>query len=131
MQKLFIALLLIGSLGQPAFGQEPKPTVPENTPATPPPPQASPMRAQCEAELAKDATWMAELKQSIRPEVHKEDAEQMLNNRKHVVAAYAVLWGLTVLFVLLMWMRQKRLAADMKRLEEDLFAATQGTKKGG
>src|SRR5262249_34426679 len=83
----------------------------------------SPMRAQCEAELDKDKTWQAELRAKVRPEVHNEDATQMLNNKKHVVAAYAVIWGLTVIFVVFMWLRQKRLAADILALEKELKEA--------
>jgi hypothetical protein len=90
-----------------------------------PPPRAyeSPMRDQCEEELAKDPRWMAELKRSIRPEVHEEEARLMLVNRKHVVMAYAALWILTALFLGFMWLRQQRLTGEIARLEKELARA--------
>jgi hypothetical protein len=86
-------------------------------------PYRSPMRAQCEAELDKDRGWWAELRQSVRPDVHEEDAKIMLRNKKHVVIAYGALWGLTVLFLVMMWLRQRRLVAEMERLAQQIARA--------
>ncbi len=85
---------------------------------------ASPMRAQCEDELIKDIGWRAELKKQLAPEVHQEDADLMLTNRRHVVAAYAVLWIVLLLFVVFMWLRQQRLTGEIARLERDLRQAS-------
>jgi len=86
-------------------------------------PYRSPMRQQCESELVKDKGWNAELRQSVRPEVHQEDANITMKNKKHVVMAYAGLWGLTVVFVVLLWLRQRRLLAEMDRLAEQIRKA--------
>jgi hypothetical protein len=88
-------------------------------------PYRSAMREQCEAELAKDPGWAAEARQSVRPDVHQEDAAIMLKNKKHVVMAYAALWGLTVVFLVLMWLRQRRLTAEMDRLAQQIKAAAE------
>jgi hypothetical protein len=87
------------------------------------PPYKSPMRVQCEAELEKDPAWAAELRQSVRPEVHQEDSNILVKNKKHVVMAYAALWGLTVVFLVLLWMRQRRLLAEMDRLAKQIEKA--------
>ena len=83
----------------------------------------SPMRAQCEAEIQKDHTWRAMARRELAAEVHKKDAEEMLANKKHVVAAYAALWGFTVLFVLFLWLRQRRLVDEIARLEDEVHHA--------
>jgi len=87
------------------------------------PPYRSPLREQCEAELEKDKTWQAELRQSVRPDVHQEDTNVLMQNKKHVVMAYAALWGLTVVFLVLMWLRQRRLLAEMERLASQIDKA--------
>jgi hypothetical protein len=88
------------------------------------PPYRSPMRAQCEGELDKDKAWQAELRQSVRPEVHQEDANIMAKNKKHVVMAYGALWGLTVVFVALLWLRQRRLVGELDALQKRIAKAT-------
>jgi len=86
-------------------------------------PYKSPMRAECEAELEKDRGWHAELRDSVRPDVHQEDANIIAKNKKHVVMAYGALWGLTVVFVVLLWLRQRRLLAEMERLAKQIAKA--------
>ncbi len=86
-------------------------------------PYASPMRAQCEDELIKDATWRAELKLQLAPEIHEQDANQMLTNRRHVVLSYALLWALMLFFVVFMWRRQRGLSAEISRLEREIERA--------
>jgi hypothetical protein len=93
--------------------------------AAPPPPYQSPMRGQCEAELARDKGWQAELRASVRPDVHEEDAAIMLRNKKHVVMAYGALWILTVGFLVLLWLRQRRLTAEIDRLDAKLAKAAE------
>ncbi len=83
----------------------------------------SPMRDQCEAELVKDKAWAAELLNDMRPAVHQEDANIIARNKKHVVIAYGALWGLTVVFLVLMWLRQRRLLAEMDRLAQQITKA--------
>lgn len=106
------------------------------------------MRAQCEAELRSndawraelrgqlvrsilenapepgDAQWRAELKRELASEVHTEDAQAMLTNKRHVVMAYAALWILVLVFAVFLWMRQRGLKAEIARLERDIAQAT-------
>lgn|SRR5688500_15463540 len=91
------------------------------------PPRAyqSPKRAECEAELAKDKGWNAELRDSLRPDVHEAEAALIQKNEKHVVMAYAGLWILTVGFVILLWFRQRRLVAELDLLEKKLAKAAE------
>ena len=88
-------------------------------------PYRSEMRDQCEAELAKDKQWSAELEQSVRPAVHEADAAIMLKNKKHVVMAYGALWVLTVAFLVMMWLRQRKLTAEIARLEAKVAKAAE------
>lgn len=86
-------------------------------------PYRSAMRSQCEDEIEKDADWRADIKLRIAPEVHAEDAQQMLANRRHVVMAYAALWVLVAGFVVFMWLRQRGLQAEIARLEREIAQA--------
>ena len=96
---------------------------PTGAAAQPAKPYQSSMREQCEAELARDKGWLAELQNEMRPAVHQADANIIARNKKHVVMAYAALWGLTVVFVVLMWLRQRRLLAEMNRLAQQIAKA--------
>lgn len=102
---LFALLAPIGAAAQPAQ------------------PYRAAMREQCERELEKDKAWLAELRNTMRPQVHQEDANIIAKNKKHVVMAYAALWGLTVVFVVLLWLRQRRLLAEMERLAQQIAKA--------
>lgn len=94
-------------------------------PKEPPRPYQSPMRDQCQAELAKDKKWMAELKDTLRPEVHEAEAALIQKNEKHVVMAYAGLWVLTVGFLVLLWLRQRKLVAELEVLEAKVAKAAE------
>jgi hypothetical protein len=113
-----VALAAVTALSRDVAAQEP-------APAGASAPYTSPMRAECEAELAKDKRWQAELGNQMRPEVHQQDASLMMTNKKHVVMAYAALWILVVVFLVLMWMRQQKLTAEIARLERDLKKAAE------
>ena len=91
------------------------------------PPRAyqSPMRDQCQAELNKDKGWLAELKDTLRPEVHEAEAALIQKNEKHVVMAYAGLWILTVGFLVLLWFRQRKLVAELEALEAKVAKAAE------
>ncbi len=91
----------------------------------PPRSYQSPMRAECEAELAKDKGWSAELKDTLRPSVHEAEASLITRNNKHVVMAYAAIWILTVGFVILLWLRQRRLLAEIEALEKKVAKAAE------
>jgi CcmD family protein len=136
-KKLLIALFIasvagvtLGGAVTPAAAQEPGAAPAPGAAAaagaaqTPGEPYRSAMRSQCEDELARDADWRADVKLRLAPEVHAEDAQQMLTNRRHVVMAYAVLWVLVAGFVVFMWMRQRGLQAEIARLGREIEQAT-------
>lgn len=126
MQKMLIALFVacVATIALPGAA----PAVAQEAAATAAPPAGgepyrSQMRSQCEDELEKDADWRADMKLRIAPEVHAEDAQQMLTNRRHVVMAYASLWVLVAGFVVFMWLRQRGLQAEIARLEREIAQA--------
>ncbi len=92
----------------------------------------SPMRPTCEEELAKDKDWFDNLKtrllDKINRDVHGDAARYAAANNKHVIAAYAVFWVFAVAFLVLMWLRQRRLQAELGRLAREL---EQAIKDGG
>lgn len=142
-----------GSAAAPAAGDtgsaaaapaptEPTPTAAPTAPPVAQPPAAeparnagtasyhSPMRGACEDELAKDHDWFDNLKsrlsEHININVHKDAVRYATTNNRHVVMAYAAFWLLTVGFVLVMWRRQRALAAEIARLEQELSRAVGG-----
>lgn len=127
MHKMLIALFaacvvtLALSGAAPALAQEAAATA--AAPSAGDAPYHSAMRSQCEDEIEKDADWRADIKLRIAPEVHTEDAQQMLTNRRHVVMAYAALWVLVAGFVVFMWLRQRGLQAEIERLEREIAQA--------
>lgn len=120
---LFVACVASVALAgvAPAAAQEP------GSAAAPAEPYRSPKRSECEDELAKDADWQADVKARLAPEVHEEDAQQMLTNRRHVVMAYAALWALAAGFVVFLWVRQRGLQAEIARLGREIEQATKDT----
>jgi CcmD family protein len=108
-----IALLLTTTVAAPAvFAQE-----------TGPKPYVSPMQAECRAELEKDATLRAFCKDLWTAELHERDAANATTNKKHVVLAYAAIWIITMVFLVMMWLRQSKLKLEIDRLEKDLAKA--------
>lgn len=94
-------------------------------PKSPPPYQApADVRAQCDAELAKDATWRAQLEEEFIYEFHDQQSTVLLNNKRHVVMAYAAIWILTIGFVVITWLRQRRLTDEITRLRAEVDRAT-------
>ena len=93
--------------------------------ATLPPPYESPRRAECDAELAKDFKWAAEIEQNNIRDFHEREARLVTDNNRHVVLAYGALWVLTAGFLALMFLRQKKLVAEIERLEGDVKKAAE------
>lgn len=90
-------------------------------------PYRSPMRDPCEQELEKDAAWRASIKDELIPVVHEQESRSIVNNNRHVVMAYAALWIVVVIFVFYMWVRQRRLQAEIERLEREVAEASRET----
>ncbi len=88
-----------------------------------PAPYVSEMRDQCIAELAKDAEIRVACMTQYSDEFHEQDARQATQNSKHVVMAYAALWGIVAIFVVGMWLRQRKLSEQIVRLEAEIRKA--------
>jgi CcmD family protein len=91
--------------------------------ALPPPPYQSPMRDTCQAELDKDPVWSAALEQRYVGEFHERESTVAMADQRHVYLAYGALWVLTAGFLALMFLRQRRLAAEIERLEDEVKKA--------
>jgi len=111
---LVVLALVIGSGGAAA---QPAQSTP---PAAPAEPYHSPMREQCGQELRKDFDWQANITDVYEVVAHEKAAAKIQRNERHVFIAYGVIWVLVALFVGMMWLRQGKLNAEIKRLEAEL-----------
>lgn len=109
-----MAAVLLGAAA-PAAAQEPDKTQEGK--------YQSPMRAECEAEIEKDAIWNANLRDRYWAEFHEQAERKWKRDKRHVVLAYAALWVLSVLFLGFLYLRQQRLVGEIGRLERDLKRA--------
>ncbi len=88
---------------------------------------ASPMRAECEAELAKDAAWRGSLQSYfgslLAYEFHSRNAGAFTTNKKHVIMAYAAILVILVIGLVGLFFRQRKLLDDIERLRQDVDRA--------
>lgn len=87
-------------------------------------PYVSPDRDKCEAELRKDLAWYATLKLQLRDDVHADESATFTRNNRHVIIAYIAIWVLTVGFVVMLFLRQGKLQAEIARLGGELAKAS-------
>lgn len=80
-------------------------------------------REACRAKVAADKKMYANLKNVLRPAIHEEDGKLMARNYRHVIIAYAALWILAVAFLVLLFLRQRALTAEITRLSRELDRA--------
>ncbi len=88
-----------------------------------PAPYESAMRVECADEMRKDPVIRAECKAQWTDELREQDFRQITKDNKHVVMAYAAIWIIVMLFVVALWMRQRKLTAEIARLEDELKKA--------
>jgi hypothetical protein len=84
----------------------------------------SPKQQECLAEIKNDPSFNAFIEEGARYAFHRDEASKLTRNNEHVVMAYAAIWALTVLFVVLVFLRQGKLKAELARLQADLARAT-------
>jgi pyruvate/2-oxoglutarate dehydrogenase complex dihydrolipoamide acyltransferase (E2) component len=145
------ALVSVAALAGSAAGQ-PAPAAPAAAPAAPTaapavPADAAPVpaapakltREQIIEALAQDkaleedfvrqlkARHALELNATTRQR-HDDDARQIALNKRHVVLAYAALWILSVLFLVVLWRRQQTMNARIAQLQKELDAAVASNK---
>jgi pyruvate/2-oxoglutarate dehydrogenase complex dihydrolipoamide acyltransferase (E2) component len=148
MRSLVIALVAVTALVSTAAGQ-PAPAAPAAAPTAAPtvpvdaaPAPAAPAkltREQIIDALAQDkaleedfvrqlkARHALELNATTRQR-HDDDARQIALNKRHVVLAYAALWILSVLFLVVLWRRQQTMNARIAQLQKELDAAVASNK---
>ena len=88
----------------------------------------SPLREFWFCEVKKDANLKADIDDSLRLSVHRQEADTFTRNNKHVVIAYIAIWVLTAAFVLWAFMRQQSLKGEIERLRADLGRAMKDEK---
>lgn len=102
------------------------PKVPDSAPPATPAPSAADLRATCAAAMNADPTFAESIVKTINEQTlaqHKQAADAIAKNEKHVVLAYAAFWVLAALFVVFLWRRQQGLKAEIAQLKRDLDAA--------
>ncbi|MCP4446335.1 MAG: hypothetical protein GY811_13465 [Myxococcales bacterium] len=109
-----LALLLLGFSAVPGVA---------NAQVKGPAPYASEIRDKCIAEMEKDDRILAACEGSHSSKYHVLDAKQAITNKQFVVAAYAALWGIVTIFVLVLWLRQRKLSVEITRLQAELKKA--------
>lgn len=111
---LMLALLLLGLIYAPQSAR---------AQVKSPGPYVSEVRDQCIEEMAKDAQIRVACMSQYSNEYHEQDARQATKNKKFVVAAYAAIWAILAIFVVMMWLRQRKLSAEITRLAAELKKA--------
>lgn len=123
--RILLTAIVLAALGAPALAQQPSeststPYIKLDCPdlGDPTPQQAS--MANCYAMAARDKKMLAHLKIMMAPDIHEEQGNLMARNEKHVVMAYAALWILAVVFLTLLFFRQRMLTAEIVALKTEL-----------
>jgi C4-dicarboxylate-specific signal transduction histidine kinase len=147
MRSIVIASFLVGLAGLLATASaQTEPTAApaaapaERAAAPAPAPAAAPLtRDQIIDALAKDkaleedflrqfkARHALELNEITRQR-HDDDSKQIALNKRHVVMAYAALWILSVVFLVVLWRRQQTLNARIAQLQKELESAVASNK---
>ena len=107
----------------------------QQAPGAPAPPPENPARQCCVEALNKDAEFAKSVVLTYDKaadqraiDMHERAAEDIAENQRHVLYAYAAMWALAVLFVVFLWRRQQVLKAELVQLKKDLEAATKDAK---
>jgi len=90
---------------------------------TSPAPYVSEVRDQCISEMTKDAQIKVACMNDYSADYHEQDARQATMNKQFVVVAYAAIWAILAIFVVVMWLRQRKLSDEITRLEAELKKA--------
>jgi CcmD family protein len=110
---ILIALVLVPTV---ALAQ-PSPPVSQDTAA---------MRKTCADALNADPTFAMAIAETVNAETvkqHRNAADAIAKNEKHVFMAYAAMWVIAAGFLFFMWRRQQGLKNEIAQLKRDLEAA--------
>ncbi|MCX5743999.1 MAG: hypothetical protein NT062_16035 [Proteobacteria bacterium] len=106
-----------------------EPAVPTPTPAA-----AKDLRKTCTAAMNADPTFAAAIVKTADEtsaikrdqdiiDAHQRAAAKVAENERHVILAYAAMWILSIIFVIVLWRKQGGLNAEIATLRRDLEAA--------
>jgi len=138
-----LALLLGLAVSAPAYAQdpsaapaataEPPPSVPAAAPSASPLSGVSFMRYKLDREkgdipVEKGRVFLADLKaaspetwasvvDAVRLEIQKDEAEKFSHQKGYVLYAYGAIWVILIVFVIGVFARQRKLAAELAELE--------------
>lgn len=100
-----------------------------------PAPTASPVAASrspeelrqiCAEAMNADPTFAESIAMTVNEQTlkqHKDAANAIAKNERHVIFAYAAMWVLAALFLVFLWRRQQHLKGEIVQLRRDLDAA--------
>jgi hypothetical protein len=71
---------------------------------------------------ACDATFAAAVAEAVRYQIQADEAEKFVRSKDTVLLAYGIAWGVLAVSGLLLWLRQRRLLAEIASLEARLKA---------
>ncbi len=121
----FAALFLIASLGGLASADQPAPEATSAAIMAKPVDAERAKAEECRAFAKESKIFVGMIKNDLRPIIQEEDASLTMRNKKHVVAAYAILWILSLGFLALMFVRQRRLIGRIDTLRAEVAAAAE------
>lgn len=100
--------------------------------ATEPPqmPPAEPARQACVEAMNANPEFAKSIIATVDKQIdektikaHEAAAQQIAENERHVLIAYAAMWLIAALFIVFMWRRQQALKTEIAQLRKDLDAA--------
>lgn len=123
MNKLIVLILI--AMGSAAWAQGDEP----GNMARPPEPDTSAARKACTDAMNADPTFAKSILMTVDKQIdqktiaaHKAAQDQIAENERHVIYAYAAMWILAALFVVFLWRRQQLLRAEIAQLRKELEA---------
>jgi hypothetical protein len=100
------------------------------TPPPAPPAGMSAARQACADAMNADPEFAKSIVSTVDKQIdqktidaHVAAANQIAENERHVIFAYAAMWILAVIFIVFMWRRQQALKTELVQLRKDLDAA--------
>ena len=118
MTKLIVIVLL--AVGGAGIAAAPTPAAPD----------AAALRKTCTDAMNADPAFAKSIADTVDKQIdqrtidaHTQAADQIAENERHVIMAYAAMWIVAVLFVVFLWRRQQTLKTEIAQLRKDLEAA--------
>ena len=118
-----------GSATDPgASVMEPPPADPAPAPAAAPATRtADELRQICAEAMNADPSFAEAIAMTVNEQTvrqHRDAANAIAKNERHVILAYAAMWVLAALFLVFLWRRQQHLNGEIAQLRRDLEVAT-------